>query len=220
MSVRNHNMIEFSKKSKLLNKLWRNNSGIALTEFALALPVFITLTVGGLEFANLANTHMRISQIAMSVADNAGRYDPSIDEADIGELIAAAQVVGDNLDFLANGRVVLSSLQHNGLSGSDEGQVINWQRCFGDLAVVSAYGVENDGETDDSLASGMGESGNKIVASDGTAVMFVEVTYDYEPFFPGVIPAKQIRYESAFNVRSRNSFDITNASNKPINSCT
>ncbi|MEP2989019.1 MAG: TadE family protein [Parasphingorhabdus sp.] len=213
-------MIEFTNKSGILSRLRHSESGIALTEFALALPVFITLTVGGLEYANLASTHLRISQIAMSVADNAGRYDPSIDESDIGELIAAAEVVGDTLNFTANGRVVLSSLQHNGLSDDDEGQVINWQRCFGDLSVVSAYGVENDGETDDSFAAGMGETGNKIVAADGTAVMFVEVTYDYEPFFPGVIPASQIRYESAFNVRSRNSFDITNVNNEPINSCT
>lgn len=212
-------MLALSKKRNVLRNLKSNQSGIALTEFALALPVFITLTVGGLEFANLANTHMRLSQISMSVADNAGRYDPSIDETDIGELIAAAEVVGDGLNFTANGRVVLSSLQHNGLSDSDEGQVINWQRCFGDLNVVSAYGVENDGETDSSLAAGMGKTGNKIVAADGTAVMFVEVTYDYEPFFPGVVPAKQIRYETAFNVRTRNSFDITNVNNETVSGC-
>ena len=50
------------------------------------------------------------------------------------------------------------------------------------------------------MAAGMGPSGNKIKAADGTAVMFVEVSYDYTPLFPGVIPAKRLRYESAFNV--------------------
>jgi len=213
-------MLKSSKFGRALNSFRQNESGVAITEFALGLPVFITLMVGGLEYANLANSHMRVSQIAMTVADNAGRYDPSIDESDINELVAAADVVGESIDFLANGRVVLSSLQHNGEIDSDEGQVINWQRCFGDLAVVSSYGVENDGETDSSLADGMGETGNKIVAADGTAVMFVEVTYDYTPFFPGVIPAKQLRYESAFNVRSRNVFDITNAGGLTVNDCT
>ena len=204
----------------LLSKLRNDTSGVAMIEFAVALPAFLAMAGGGLEYANLANTHLKVSQIAMTVADNAGRYDPSIDESDIDELEAATSSVGSGLDFLTNGRVVLSSLQHNGLSDDDEGQMINWQRCFGDLNIGSEYGEEDWGKTDDAMEYGMGPVGNTIEADEGTAVMFVEVTYNYQPFFPGFFDSREIRYESAFNVRTRNSFDITNAGNITVNDCT
>jgi len=200
----------------LISGLKKNTSGLALIEFALGLPVFLTLALGGMELANLASAHLRVSQIAMAVADNASRVDPSIDEFDIYEVFAGAMVMGESLDFETNGRVILSSLQHNGLAGGDEGQVINWQRCMGDLTDGSLYGIEGAGRTDDSLKTGMGPAGKEIIADDGTAVMFVEVIYNYQQLIPGEALNKQIRYETAFNVRSRNIFDISNASSPAL----
>lgn len=204
-----------------LDKLFEDSKGLALIEFAMSLPLFLTLALGGMELANLASAHMRVSQIAMTVADNAGRVDPSIDEADIYEIFAGASLIGEKLDFEANGRVILSSLQHNGLSGTDEGQMINWQRCMGDLSILSLYGAQGTGRTDNSLPLGMGPTGNEIFSAPGTAIMFVEVVYDYQPLIPGELLNRQIRYETAFNVRSRDILDITNSSSPAlaINSC-
>ncbi|MFN2260161.1 MAG: TadE/TadG family type IV pilus assembly protein, partial [Parasphingopyxis sp.] len=169
------------RPSRLLRRLRRDERGIALTEFAISLPLLLTLILGGLETANLALAHLRVSQIAMTVADNAGRVDTVIDESNIYEVFAGAELIGEAIDFGNNGRIVLSSLQHNGQSGSNEGQMINWQRCDGTLDIDPAYGVEGDGEDDDSLEDGLGPSGNSITSAEGTAVMFVEVTYEYEP---------------------------------------
>ncbi|MCE3544244.1 pilus assembly protein, partial [Escherichia coli] len=47
--------------------------GLALVEFAYALPLLLTLGVGGLETAHFMQASLRLSQIAMTVADNAGR---------------------------------------------------------------------------------------------------------------------------------------------------
>ncbi|GAB5489080.1 MAG: hypothetical protein Pars2KO_26500 [Parasphingorhabdus sp.] len=204
------------KLSNLLERIGQDRSGLALIEFAMSLPVFLTLALGGMELANLSSAHMRVSQIAMTVADNAGRVDPSIDEADIYEIFAGASLIGEKLDFEANGRVILSSLQHNGLSGTDEGQMINWQRCMGDLTVASLYGAEGTGRTDNSLPIGMGPTGNEIFSAPGTAIMFVEVVYDYQQLIPGKLFNKEIRYETAFNVRSRSILDITNSSSPAL----
>jgi len=205
-------MIRFKSPHHFFSELKRDNSGLALIEFAMALPLWLILALGGLEMANLATAHMRVSQIAMTVADNASRVEPTIDESDIYEIFAGAEEMGGPLNFEANGRIVLSSLQHNEQSDEDEGQMINWQRCYGDLAEVSAYGTEDAGRFDDSLANGMGSAPNTIAAAPSTAVMFVEVFYDYQQLIPGKLFSRKIRYETAFNVRSRDVYDISNSS--------
>ena len=46
--------------------------------------------------------------------------------------------------------------------------------------------------------------------------MFVEVVYDYQQLVPGDLFRREIRYETAFNVRSRDTFDITNSSSPAL----
>ncbi len=204
-----------------LRRLKDASEGIALTEFALALPVLLTLILGGLETANFALAHLRVSQIAMTAADNAGRVDTAIDEANIYEVFSGAELVGEAIDFELNGRLVLSSLQDNGRTGSTAGQMINWQRCMGRLNVAPAYGAEGTGRNNSSLSTGMGAAGNRITSQPGTAVMFVEVTYNYQPLVAArILGTRQIRYESAFNVRERTNQDITNTQNLAVNRCT
>ena len=48
----------------LLARLRASRSGIALTEFAISLPIFVTLLFGGLEIISLVMAHMRMSQVA------------------------------------------------------------------------------------------------------------------------------------------------------------
>lgn len=204
----------------VLGRLGRDTRGLAFTEFAIVLPVLLTLIFYGLEVANLALTHMRVSQISMTVADNAGRVNTAMDELNINEVFSGADLVGTPIDFRPNGRIVLSSLMHNGKSGTTAGQTINWQRCFGSLNVAPAYGRQGDGASNASLRNGLGPTGNRITAAPGTAVMFVEVTYDYQPLISNaLLGARQIRYESALNVRERTNQQITNTSGLPLNRC-
>ena len=193
-----------------LSRLRRDQRGLALIEFALTAPVFLLMVLGGLELVNLAVAHLRVNQIATTVADNGGRVITGIDEANVYEVFAGAEVIGETVDFEANGRVILSSLQHNGRTGANEGQVIRWQRCWGELDVDPAYGDEGDGRTDASLAQGMGPAGNRIRSAPGTAVMVAEVVYDYQPLMPYWPIDSVIRHEAAFNVRGRQNNDISN----------
>lgn len=209
-----------SRAIALCRGIRRSNSGVALMEFAFALPVLLLLLLGGVEIANFVLTHMRVSQIAMTVADNAGRVRTGIDESQIYEVFSGADVAGESINFEDNGRIVLSSLQPNGKTGGNAGQMINWQRCHGDLSVNPSYGRQNAGRNDATLATGMGRAGNRIIAADNTAVMFVEVTYLYRPIFTDtVLGPTQIRYESAFNVRERTNQNITNTQGLALNNC-
>lgn len=192
--------------------LGRDQRGLALIEFAVCAPVLLILGMGGLETANLAMAHFRISQMAMAVADNSGRVRDSIDEADVNEVLMGAKLSANTLDFGKNGRVILSSLEKN---AAGNGQWIRWQRCAGAKAVVSSYGIEGKGRIDNSLQA-MGKVGNQIAAADGTAIMFVEVIYDYQPIVSTkLLGANTITYTAAFNVRKRTDQTLKNASALP-----
>lgn len=210
----------FARSKDVLRRLWRADDGVAFIEFAYAAPVFLVLILVGIETANLALAHLRVSHLAMTVADNAGRTTSGIDEAHVYEVFAGAEVIGSGIEFEEHGRLVLSSLEHNGRNGGNEGQQITWQRCWGDLDIDPAYGEEGDGDNDDSLPNGLGAPGNQIMALEDTAVMFVEATYDYQPLVgTGWFDAPQIRYESAFNVRGRMNNNITNTQDLDVMTC-
>lgn len=188
-------------------------SGLAFVEFAMSLPVLVTLVLVGLETANLAMAHLKISNIAMLTADNAARVRDSIDEANVIELLTGAKMSGDNIRFRQNGRIILSSIEPNtaGSGGTSTGQWIRWQRCDGARNVSSSYGLQGKGQTNSSLPA-VGPVGNQISASSGTAIMMVEVVYNYQPIVSDAIFGPRIiRYESAFNVRQRTDQAIRNA---------
>lgn len=196
-----------------------DTSGLALTEFALSLPIMLTLGVGGVELASYVNANMRTSQIALSVSDNAGRIRETIDETDIDAAMIGARVAGESIKFGANGRVILSMIETNGQSGTNAGQKITWQRCYGAKVVNSSYGVAGDGATNASRADGFGPAGNKIVAAGNAGVMFVEVFYDYQPIFlvdnkmRGGLGGKTLHYTAAFPVRERTDNAMKNGFN-------
>ena len=186
-----------------------------------ALPVLVTLALVGLETANLAMAHLRVSNIAMLAADNAARVRDGIDEGNVIELLTGAKMAGDNIRFRQNGRIILSSLEPNtaGSGGTSTGQWIRWQRCDGARNVASSYGPEGTGQTNSSLQA-VGPPGNQISAGSGTAVLVAEVVYNYQPIVSDAIFGPRIiRYESAFNVRQRNNQALTNSGGATPRNC-
>ncbi|MCB2058908.1 MAG: pilus assembly protein TadE [Novosphingobium sp.] len=179
-----------------------DKSGVALIEFAVALPVFIVLGMYGTELAYMATVNMEVSQMANSIADNASRLGqtdnssvtPTVTETDIDSVMTGAIEQGSGISFEDNGRIVLSSLEVD--SDTDE-QYIHWQRCQGDLDEDSEYGEEGD-----VVAEGMGQEGRRITAPSGSAVMFAEVYYNYSGIFGDMFVGDvQFKQEAAFIVR-------------------
>lgn len=204
------------------------SSGIAMTEFALSVPLLFTAGLWGVETANQAIVQMEVSQLAIHIADNASRVgdtstleDRKIYESDINDVFQGANIQGGSrTDVFEHGRVILSSLEV--VPGSEDQQYIHWQRCKGKKQHESSYGEEGDGL--DSAIAGMGPPGEEVFAFDGEAVMFVEVSYDYQPLIGGMFTyLKTMHATAAFNVRD--SRDLTEIyqrdplSPEPIASC-
>jgi len=168
----------------------------AMVEFAYVAPLLLTLGLGGMEIATLASDKMKVSQIALSVADNAARLGqtdnsgvtPTISESSVDAILQSALNEGAAIDLEANGRIVISSLEWSDI---DEKPYIHWQRCVGDLDRSSAYGndTNNNGLVGGDLPP-VGRGATKFVPSSNEAIMIVEVFYEHqgvmsEYFIPG-----------------------------------
>lgn len=191
---------------RALAALARCQSGAALTEFALALPLLLTMGLWGVEVAHKAIMQMRVSQIAVLVADNASRIgensllgETKLYEADIDDVLLGAHVQGGSaFGLYERGRVILSSLEV--VPHTEDRQYIHWQRCMGQRRHVSSYGIAGNGEH--YSMPGMGPPGEEIQAVAGEAVMFVEVVYEYEPLFAKMfVKSTTLSATAAFNVR-------------------
>ncbi|MFT4055605.1 MAG: pilus assembly protein TadE [Novosphingobium sp.] len=184
--------------------LRRDQRGVSFMEFALILPIIVTMGFYGTELAWMAMINMQIAQIATSVADNASRLGqtdnsavtPTVSETMVDSVMSGALVQGSYFNFEANGRIILSSLERDSTTGR---QYIHWQRCRGNLKVNSQYGAAGKGLTGTTIA-GMGNP--TIAAVAGSAVMYVEVNYTYQPLFgTWFVGQPNFRREAAYIVR-------------------
>jgi Flp pilus assembly protein TadG len=225
----------------LLGGLRRCQSGLALTEFALSLPILLTLGLTGMEIAWLTLAHLRVSNLAMMTADNASRVRDSIDETDVNELFTGARMAGAAMDFANHGRIILYSIEPN---AANTRQWVRWQRCTGSKVVAPTYGrpltaaganitngteiygtdrttvSSNPSSPTMATATAIGPTGNQIAAQPGTATMFAEVIYDYQPLMAGnLLGTITIKRNAAFNVRQRTDQSIKNATHIAPASC-
>lgn len=193
--------------SHIMRRLRRSTSGVAMTEFALGAPFLLMAGLWGAEEANFALANMRISQLALQLADNASRVGDTsslqkrkVYESDINDVFYGAQIQGGKaINLYDNARVFISSVQTKPAAvGGGETQYIHWQRCRGAKNVTSSYGVEGD----DLGVTGIGPSSEKVVAQSGDAVIFVQINYTYQPLISGkFIPDKDIHAIASFTVR-------------------
>jgi hypothetical protein len=192
--------------------LRKDRRGVALIEFALSLPLLMVLILVGLEVTNFILAQHQVRAIAAMTADNASRLRTQMSEAYVNQLFVGIQKAGAGIDFEDKGRVILSSVQNN---AAGDGQWIRWQRCFGDLSYVSKYGAEGKGQTDNSLANV-----NGLAAQAGSALMYAEVEYQYEPLIPSSFLAnRMITHEVAFVVRQRTNFSIAPTPGQTASTC-
>lgn len=178
-----------SKLAKLLHatgRLHRDTSGLALLEFAFILPVVITMSLTGAELTNYITTKMRISQLALQLADDAARMGTGsqltakeISEGDISDLFTGAQLQSGELDLQTNGRVILTDLEPTNAPVNTAGTYkIGWRRCYGNKTAYVRQYPTGSGTTG---LTGLGPSGRQVTAQDDNATMFVEVFYTYKP---------------------------------------
>lgn len=189
----------------LLRRLGRDTSGVALLEFAFALPIVLTMSLGGAELTNYIITRMRISQIALHLADNAARIGSgsqlqakTITEADINDLLTGADMQSGELKLLTNGRVIISSIEPDPNNAGKS--MIRWERCAGAKSAWTSS-IDDNGTTN---KDGFGPTGRQVGASTDGVVMFAEVQYQYTPLVrTSLSPETKLTEIASMMVRDR-----------------
>jgi Flp pilus assembly protein TadG len=230
-------MIRAPRTRRLVRRILRDRHGIAITEFALVFPIMLLVGMGGIELANYALVHLRVSQYALTLADNASRVGSisnlsvqQLREGDINDVLQGAYLPGQSVKLTTYGRITLSSLE-NTQSGGVYTQVIHWQRCVGLMSGTgwdSTYGTTsttagtttNASDAGTAAPTGIGDTGYKVNAPQNSGAMFVEINYQYRPIFGSlIIPATKLHYTGAFPVRNNRDFtQIYNPSNSATRS--
>lgn len=213
---------------RAIKALWRSDKAVAVVEFGLALPLMTAIAFTGAELTSYVTTKMRISQLALHVADNASRIgagtvlsNKQISEAQINDLLTGAGLQGGRLDIYNHGRIILSSLEPMANPNVTNRFRIRWQRCRGTKVWPSHYG--DAGATD---LTGITVNGQTATTPDDGAVMFVEIAYDYQPLIARIfIPQGQITATAAMTVRDQRDYSggtngIYNNENVLASSCT
>ena len=210
----------------LFSRLRRDTSGVAMLEFAFSMPIVLSLGLLGVETSNYALMHLKVSQIALTLADNAARVgmanslnQQQLREVDMNDVLQATRLQGASIGLTTKGRVIISSLENvQQTYDTVPVQRVHWQRCIGvksganfDSRVTTAPTDGTDGTqgNDGTLApSGMGDAGSMVSAPSGSGVMFIEVNYQYTPIVGAWLVGSPppMRYVASFIVRDRRIF--------------
>ena len=215
-----HLILPLRRIAATLSRLRRDRSGVALLEFAFAMPLVLMMGLYAVECANIALINLRISQIALNLADNASRVGTTsglatqqLREVDMNDVLQAARYQGKSIKLTTYGRVIVSSLENP--SGT---QRIHWQRCIGLKSGTdydSTYGTTTttagtdatSGNAGTTAPNGMGDTGAMVTAPLGSGVMFVEINYLYQPVVGNwLFRSKRIHYIASFIVRDNRDF--------------
>lgn len=192
-------------RSPRFARLFRDHGGVAMIEFAYALPFFTALALAGIEMTNYVTTKMRVSQLALHLADHTSRIGSGsslaakkIDESQINDALIGAGLQAKGLNIYTQGRVIISSLEI--VAGSSPVRYrIAWQRCRGVRTYASTYG--NSGATN---LEGIGPAGRQVIAPTDGATMFVQVRYRYTPILLArLAPSVEMDEIASMMVRDR-----------------
>ncbi|MES2755479.1 MAG: TadE family protein [Pseudomonadota bacterium] len=208
---------------RLLRRLRGDTSGVALIEFAITLPALVVMCLTGAEITNYIITKMRVSQLALHLADNAARIgsgsqlsSKKITETDINDLLTGAGLQAGELDLYTRGRVVISDLEPMANPNVTGKYKIVWQRCRGSKAYTRAYGTA--GQTN---LNGMGPAGRQVDVQPNSATIFIEVAYDYKPLVgTTLVPATTFTEIGSMSVRDKRDLSqIYNTEGATVSSC-
>ena len=203
-------LTSMAKYTRHFRNLLRDQSGLALIEFAYAMPLLMVLGFTGTETANLIQTQQKVSQTVLASADNAARVGTNtglpgkvVYESDINDIFAGVPKQMEDEEFWSHSRIIMSSVEIN----SDGDPFIAWQRCMGDKDFKSTHGTMDTEPGEDELEGGVGEEGQKMLPLTGNALIYVELSTDYQPIFEqSIVGVKdfmntELTQKAAFMVR-------------------
>lgn len=163
--------------------IFRDERGVAATEFALALPALLILTLGVFEVTQYILLNQKIDRVAYTVSDVVAQQ-TTVTQSQLNDIMAAAAEIMNPHDFIDDGVVIVSSVQDD----PQNGPIVKWQSKGGGLLNRdSLIGTVNGAAT---LPDG-------FTLNDSDNVIIAEVFYEYLPAFTEDYFASRENYKYA-----------------------
>ena len=166
-----------------------HEKGTVAMEFALSLPIWITILLGSTDVAYLMILSQRVDRIAYSVTDIVTQSE-TVTKNDLDNIFLAAGQLMEPFTFGPDGVVIVSSLfKPSGLP-----QKISWQYAGGGtLARTSKIGIVGQTPT----------MPNGLVLNDNENVIITEVYYAFKPMFinAGILSAEDLYRVAVYKPR-------------------
>lgn len=179
----------FGNITQRIRCLLRDRRGSSLIELAFAMPILVTLLLGGVEIARYVLLHQKLDRVSSSIADLVSQAE-TISMGDLQNIFDAAQFVAKPFNLPADGTVIVSSIS-NPLGG--QASQVNWQESGGGSITANSQIGTPGGSV--SLPTG-------FALADGQTIIIAEVFYDYVPWILGDFTgAKQIYHRALFRPR-------------------
>lgn len=165
------------------NPILHCKSGVAAIEFALALPLLMTLLFGAVEVTRYILVTQKIEKVSSSLSDVVAQS-ATMSTAQLAQIITAAGQVMLPYDFEADGYAIISSVTKTGSAAP----VVNWQyKGGGGYVQPSKIGAVG--------ATATMPAGFTMV--DKENVIVAEVFYSYKPLFSGMIYGNSQMYRTS-----------------------
>ena len=171
----------------MFRRLWRDSKAVAAVEFALILPLLVTLYFGTVEAASLYTVDRRVATVASTMADLISREQTCITNAKLSSYFNAATGIMQPYSTTALKQVV------SFLSVSSTGTVtVEWSQPYGTGAVARSEGVTT------ALASTtLAPQINTLARTKGWLVA-AEIQYPYQPLYGVVIKTINLAHTEYF----------------------
>lgn len=157
------------RKIRTPAKNGKARQGVAAVEFALTLPIWITLLLGASDGAYCMLVNERVDRIAYTVTDVVTQYQ-TVSIANLNDIVQAASQMMQPLTFGSNGVVIVTSVY----KPTGQPATICWQYKGG--------GTSTQGSQIGSVG-GTPALPNGLTLNDNDNVIISEVYYNFSPMF-------------------------------------
>lgn len=168
------------------SRLWREEKGVSVVEFALILPIMVTLFMGAVEFGHALTIDRRVTAIASATGDLTAQVE-EVDDATVNDIFEASTAIIEPYSSAP-----LSIVLTNVIADADGNTTVDWSESRNGSAHADGSGF--------AVPTGLVQPSQCIIVA--------EVTYDYTPPV-GQFLTGGITMEETFYLKPRRSVCVT-----------
>ena len=171
-------------------RFWRDTQGLAAVEFAMILPIMLTLYFGTLETVDALTASRRVANVAETAADLVAQ-ETTVSSADLNDVFAASAAILTPYDTTAI-KITISSV----VASSSNVTTVAWSSAYGGATARTVNSTVT-------LPTGL--------TTAGSSVIMAEVTYSYVSPIAHFIVGPITMTETAY-LRPRRSLTVAKTS--------